>query len=355
MLMKRLGFVLGLTAIVAAGSAAAFWFLAADNAALRNFFEEQFFLPAAIDVIEIAPRDNAAADNLSSPADAPPSVAPEILAPTKARILSPPPLPSPPQEQTGGAITRAGIIEATNLRRQISLGNGFELQENDLLNLAAADKAKDMLDGQYFEHISPSGLDAGHFAAIFGYEYIIIGENLARGNYKNDAELVQAWMDSPGHRENILKKSYRQMGAAAIYGEFEGKNTWLAVQIFASPADACPRVDQDLAARIEGQKTALDNLNARQESLAAKIDQEKEAIKILQAEYNNLLSARASRAAMGAKLNELNDAILAINQKVNDYNASINELRAFYARHKADVEIYNAQVSAHNLCLVSLE
>jgi len=354
MLTKRLNFILGLLAIVAAGLAAALWFFAGGFSGARDLVEERFFLPSAANVVKISPRDDAADELPLPPAEAP-AAAPEILTPAKTQIVAPPPLPAPPREQAGGAITRAGIIEATNLRRQTHLGAGFNLQENPLLNLAAAAKAKDMLDGQYFEHISPAGLGADHFADNAGYEYIVIGENLARGNYKNDAELVQAWMDSPGHRENILKKSYRQMGAAAIYGNFEGKNTWLAVQIFASPADACPRVDQDLAARIDGQKIALDDDNARQEALAAEIDQDKEAIKILQDEYRDLLSARASRAAIGAKLNELNAAVLAANQKVNDYNAQLAELRAFYARHKTDVETYNAQVAAFNACLAALE
>lgn len=354
MLMKRLNFILGLLAIVAAGVAAALWFFAGGASELKNFFDERFFLPPSVSVIEIAPRDDIAND-LPLPAAEMPASAPEILAPKKTEVSAPPPLPSPPREETGGAITRAGIIEETNRRRRINLGVGFDLQENPLLDIAAAQKAKDMLDGQYFEHVSPTGLDAGHFAGAAGYEYIIIGENLARGSYKNDVDLVQAWMDSPGHRENILKKSYRQMGAAAIYGKFEGRNTWLAVQIFASPADACPRVEQDLAAKIDGQKIALDGHNSRQDALAAEIDQDKDAIKVLQAEYNNLLAGRASRAAIGAKLNELNAAILAVNQKVNDYNKLLAEVREFYAFHKADVQTYNEQVLAYNLCLAALE
>src|SRR6185369_15716694 len=114
------------------------------------------------------------------------------------------------------------------------------LKENALLDKAAKKKLDDMFAQQYFEHINPQGKGPSDLAKSVGYDYIAIGENLALGNFKNDAELVQAWMDSPGHRANILNKQYTEIGVAVGQGTYEGKKTWLAVQEFGRPTSSCP-------------------------------------------------------------------------------------------------------------------
>ncbi len=267
--------------------------------------------------------------------------APEILTPAPKIVSAPPvklPEISPAQTAGDGALTRAGIIAQTNLQRQINLGGGHELKENVYLNIAAAAKAKDMLDNRYFEHVSPvNGDDVADFAAAAGYEYIAIGENLAKGNYKNDADLVQAWMASPGHRENILKSGYQEMGAAVLYGVFEGKKTWLAVQIFAAPKSACPMINEGLLAKIKSDEIILQDLLQSQEALAAEIDRQKEAARNLK------------------NKNDLEILVARINQNVADYNAKLAEIKTFYANHKVQAETYNSQVLAHNSCLAALE
>src|SRR5262249_8345343 len=114
-------------------------------------------------------------------------------------------------------LTQAGVIKWTNIQRQEN-GALPALTVNAKLNESAQLKLKDMFAKQYFEHVSPSGVGPDGLANEVGYAYASIGENLALGNFADDRALVQAWMDSPGHRANILGKSYREIGVAVGKG-----------------------------------------------------------------------------------------------------------------------------------------
>jgi len=121
------------------------------------------------------------------------------------QIIAPAPLRAV-EETPKSFLTQAGIIKWTNSqRKEYDLP---PLRENSELNALALIKAKDMLAEQYFGHISPAGEGVADLAEMIGYEFIIIGENLALGNFRDDQALVQGWMDSPGHRQNILNGQY---------------------------------------------------------------------------------------------------------------------------------------------------
>jgi uncharacterized protein YkwD len=120
------------------------------------------------------------------------------------------------ENNTTAQLDAEGVIALTNQERRN--GGVGKLTANTKLTKAAEMKLKDMFDRQYFEHISPDGKGPSYLAQKAGYEYIVIGENLALGNFKNDAALVQAWMDSPGHRENILNYRYSEIGVAVGQG-----------------------------------------------------------------------------------------------------------------------------------------
>jgi uncharacterized protein YkwD len=92
-----------------------------------------------------------------------------------------------------------------------------------------------MFENQYFAHESPTGEKVSDLAKKFGYDFLLIGENLAMGNFSSDEDLVLAWMESPGHRENILNEKYQEIGVAVKKGIFEGKEVWIAVQHFGLP------------------------------------------------------------------------------------------------------------------------
>ncbi|MEX1112563.1 MAG: CAP domain-containing protein [Candidatus Andersenbacteria bacterium] len=165
------------------------------------------------------------------------------------KILSTPePLRVQGQEDAG-TLTADGTFTATNTqRRQHGLP---PLLRNNTLNKAAQLKVEDMFNQQYFEHVSPDGRGPSDVVEAVSYEYITIGENLALGNFESDEALVQAWMDSPGHRANILSNNFRELGIAVGKGEFEGRSTWLAVQTFGTPLSSCPFPDESLLQRFE--------------------------------------------------------------------------------------------------------
>lgn len=168
-------------------------------------------------------------------------------------------------------LTRAGTINVTN---QMRLQNGGleALTENNLLDQDAEKKLQDMFARQYFEHVSPDGKGPADQAKQIGYQYAIIGENLALGNFKNDASLVDAWMNSPGHRANILNAKYQDIGVAVGKGIFDGKSTWLAVQEFGKPLSSCPAVNPNLKSQITSLKSDVDSISPQLQSLKAQID-----------------------------------------------------------------------------------
>lgn len=129
------------------------------------------------------------------------------------------------------AILIADVISETNNQRR---ANGLgSLVENKKLNNAADFKMRDMFARQYFDHYGPNGTSgAAELVIKFGYQYSWVGENLALGDFRNANDLVSAWMNSPGHRANILNSVYREIGIATGYDVFQGRRTIIAVQIF---------------------------------------------------------------------------------------------------------------------------
>lgn len=90
------------------------------------------------------------------------------------------------------------------------------LRLNDRLSLAANDRIGDMFSKHYFAHVSPDGLQPFVWAQQRGYRYRLIGENLAVG-YRGTA-VVDGWMRSPGHRDNILQRGFDEVGIAIADG-----------------------------------------------------------------------------------------------------------------------------------------
>lgn len=130
------------------------------------------------------------------------------------------------------SITTEEIINATNQERAKS---GLSpLSQNPLLTQAASAKAVDMLNTDYWAHISPSGVQPWAFIKNTGYSYRYAGENLGR-DFANTNDLVNAWMTSASHRENILNSKYQEIGIAVVDGNLQGIETRLVVQMFGTP------------------------------------------------------------------------------------------------------------------------
>lgn len=213
-------------------------------------------------------------------------------------------------------LSKDNVILITNKYRKEN-GNLLALEENQKLDLSAEKKLQDMFTNQYFEHISPSNIGVADLGNQVGYEYILLGENLAMGNFKDDKSLVDAWMASEGHRANILNEHYTEIGVAVGKGVFEGKNIWMAVQHFGTPISVCPSIDQVLFGVINLNLNQIqeieDNLTLRLDNINKKVLYEGSTYHEQVNQYNSLI-------------NIYNNLIKDIKQKINDYN---NQIRAF--------------------------
>lgn len=125
------------------------------------------------------------------------------------------------------------LLEKTNQERQ-KLGLK-ELSLNKELNQAALAKAQDMFNDQYWAHVAPDGKQAWDFIKEANYVYKYAGENLAR-DFNNSDEVVEAWMNSPSHYENIANQDFTQMGLAVVTDNLKGFKTTVVVQLFAVPS-----------------------------------------------------------------------------------------------------------------------
>lgn len=121
------------------------------------------------------------------------------------------------------------IVELTNQKRA---ENGAPaLNIDSTLTQAALAKGSDMLTRDYWAHVSPEGVEPWSFFVDAGYRYRFAGENLAR-DFTKAEDVVDAWMASPTHRENLLAGRYQDIGIAVVDGEFDGVETSLVVQLF---------------------------------------------------------------------------------------------------------------------------
>lgn len=124
------------------------------------------------------------------------------------------------------------LLEDTNKER---VDRGLKpLSLNKTLSEAAADKANDMFAHNYWNHYSPTGTSPWYFFNKHEYQYTFAGENLAK-DFTDSANVVQAWMQSAKHRENILRPEYTEIGFAIEEGVLQGKPTVLVVQLLATP------------------------------------------------------------------------------------------------------------------------
>lgn len=141
--------------------------------------------------------------------------------------------PSPQAEAPpSGAVTaqascslpdfQASVMERVNearAQRQLCGSNAFPaappLAWDDRLFQAAADHAADMAQNDYFSHESRDGRTFSQRITEAGYEWSAAGENIAAGQADVE-QVVQAWLDSPGHCANIMSESFTEIGVACV-------------------------------------------------------------------------------------------------------------------------------------------
>ena len=133
-----------------------------------------------------------------------------------------------PRTILAAEINQENIYSAINLERDLQELRPLIL--NGTLNHVADLRANDMVINDYFAHQSPTGLLPWDIALGENYDYKILGENLAL-DYVDTQTVVNDWMASTDHRNNILNPQYSETGLAVT----DKNGSWLIVQIFAQP------------------------------------------------------------------------------------------------------------------------
>ena len=122
--------------------------------------------------------------------------------------------------QHSSEVTVDSVIASMNdYRRERDLA---PLSGEQRLMQAAEDRMRDMEELGYWSHHSPDGRSPFFWLKFRAYRFTNAGENLARG-FESTELLVSTWMESPGHRDNILGAEYTHVGVAVIDGATTGR------------------------------------------------------------------------------------------------------------------------------------
>jgi uncharacterized protein YkwD len=118
------------------------------------------------------------------------------------------------------------ILQLVNAERKKV--NAPPLTLNSKLNQAAQNHTNDMVAKRYFSHTSPSGSTMVSRVKAVGYSYRTIGENIAAGKASANDTMIQ-WMNSAGHRKNILNPSFKELGVGYAPSKDQYRHYWTQV------------------------------------------------------------------------------------------------------------------------------
>ena len=162
-----------------------------------------------------------------TPAKATPSTPAKTTTSTPAKPTTPT-TPTTPTSSTLGAYEQQ-VVDLVNKER--AAAGLSALTVNTKLAGMAEKKAEDLRDNNYFDHTSPVYGSPFEMMKQFGISYTAAGENIAKGQSTPD-EVMNGWMNSPGHRANILDANYTQIGVGYVT-DSNGTGYW--VQEFIRP------------------------------------------------------------------------------------------------------------------------
>ncbi|MFG2550983.1 sigma-70 family RNA polymerase sigma factor [Streptomyces sp. NPDC048581] len=177
------------------------------------------------DLSELSPVETSPSPSKSpSPSASPSKKATPSKSPKPTKKASPTPRPTPkptrtpsstPQSQPVATDTVGQVVALVNKERSAA-GCG-PLAEDSLLNKAALGHSEDMAARGFFDHTNPDGEDPGQRITAAGYRWSTYGENIAMGQQTPEA-VMESWMNSPGHRANILNCSFKDIGVGIHKG-----------------------------------------------------------------------------------------------------------------------------------------
>ena len=166
-----------------------------------------------------------------------------VFLPLVLRWEPPPPTSTPtatptrtPEPPAGWSVYERRVVELTNQERANN-GCSVMLAMNDKLHQAASSHSADMIARDFFSHTNPDGQGLSERLAEVGYNWWTWGENIAAG-YASPEAVMSGWMNSPGHRANILNCNYTEIGVGYAYvandpGTVQYRHYW--TQVFAKP------------------------------------------------------------------------------------------------------------------------
>lgn len=261
------------------------------------------------------------------------SLSPEVITPLNPAGYRP----------SQDVLTSDAIITLTNNARAL---NGLPaLKTNLLLNAIAESRAKDMLEKQYFAHVSPVGQQASDIAQSVGYHYKIIAENIGSGNFYTNQKVVDGWMQSPGHRRNILSPEVEEIGAAVLKGRMNGMETYISVQIFGLQS---PPVSQHIC--VAPSKSLLNDIELKRAEIAGLNDQLNRMKQELDAENESIETDRRYTYGDSQKIHSLNVKINAHNEKSRWYNRVVADAKVKSVVMESMFNEYNRMLQAYNDC-----
>ncbi|GIO97443.1 hypothetical protein J14TS5_25290 [Paenibacillus lautus] len=150
----------------------------------------------------------------------PETTKPETTQPetSKPETSTPSTTPSQPSESAGTTEKSNFASEVVTLVNKERANAGLKpLTVHAKLTTVALDKAKDMSDNNYFSHTSPTHGSPFDMMKAYGISYGYAGENIAKGQ-RTPQEVMNSWMNSQGHRENILSPNFTKIGVGYYNG-----------------------------------------------------------------------------------------------------------------------------------------
>lgn len=232
-------------------------------------------------------------------------------------------------------LSASEIIRLTNEYR-ISLGLS-PLLENYQLNRAAEYRASDMIINGYFAHNNPRTGEGPKDAILYQhYDYMMYAENIAMGNWQSSRHIVDGWINSPGHRQNIEQPNAKEIGVAVI----QDKNTpfgqppvYYGVQLFASPKPNCQEPNH-------ADFIMLQKMRSKNDSLWKNVQVYAEDLKILKENIGREHNRNAK-----------NFLIDKHNQLIPVFNNLLSEAKSVQANLRLLEYTYNQDVHRYNTCL----
>ncbi|WP_329204317.1 sigma-70 family RNA polymerase sigma factor [Streptomyces sp. NBC_00683] len=138
-----------------------------------------------------------------------PKAAPSTRAPSSKPPAAPAPKPAdPPPSSAAEEVT--ALVNAERAKEGCAA-----VRSNSKLATAASRHSADMVSRDYFSHTSPDGSDPGDRITAAGYRWSTYGENIAKGQ-STPASVMDSWMNSPGHRANILNCAFKEIGVGRV-------------------------------------------------------------------------------------------------------------------------------------------